>query len=667
MSEGISSAEFIRRSIEPSIQGKIDNSIRSAQREGREFDPNNKQDRFDAYLGRLEQIFTDKNPERQQRKIKIFKEKFVYPNVLIDKDNIPDSYFALQLKIARERGQGGDYQQAGIKEVKDIPLSMRREAGKIIYTDQKKRLDTWFDYLSSPDADVYDSWFKYYTLKSVVKLGNYDKEKKQFSKRTRDTTGIFPDLNREALAFTYDVIKKHHLQGVKEGDNDFKRLLESANFGKIYAYAIDKVTPASKENKEKIEGEWTKYDQGSDPTPLYESLQGHGTEWCIAGEEVAKKYLSQGDIYVYYSKDETNKNTIPRVAIRMENGQVTEVRGINSNQNMEANMIDIASEKYHQLPGGEKFDKKDHDMKLLTLIENKTNNNQELSKDELKFLYEIENKIEGFGYTDDPRIKEIKGVRDEMKDLTFIFDCRPDQISFTQKKALNSDIKFHKGDLYLSIFSLDELGEGLKFPEIITGNLKLPSLTSAEGLKLPETINGNLFLENLTSAKGLKFPKIINGSIKLDSLTSAEGLILPETINGNLFLPSLTSAEGLILPETINGTLFLGRLTSAEGLILPETINGSLSLENLTSAKGLKFPKTINGYIYLTNLTSAKGLVLPETINGNVILTSLTSTEGLILPETINGKLVLGSLTSAEKQSLKEKHPNIKIVYVQDI
>jgi hypothetical protein len=36
----------------------------------------------------------------------LFKKTFLYPTVLIDRDNIPDSYFALQIKLAKERGQG---------------------------------------------------------------------------------------------------------------------------------------------------------------------------------------------------------------------------------------------------------------------------------------------------------------------------------------------------------------------------------------------------------------------------------------------------------------------------------------------------------------------------------------------------------------------------------
>ena len=47
-------------------------------------------------------------------------------------------------------------------------------------------------------------------------------------------------------------------------------------------------------------------------------------------------------------------------------------------------------------------------MKLLTLIDKKVNNNIDLTVEELKFLYEIDDQIIGFGFKKDPRIEEIK-------------------------------------------------------------------------------------------------------------------------------------------------------------------------------------------------------------------------------------------------------------------
>ena len=61
---------------------------------------------------------------------------------------------------------------------------------------------------------------------------------------------------------------------------------------------------------------------------LYNSLQGYNTGWCTAGSrETAKEQLEEGDFYVYYSKDKNGNYTIPRLAIRMSEDEIAEIRG----------------------------------------------------------------------------------------------------------------------------------------------------------------------------------------------------------------------------------------------------------------------------------------------------------------------------------------------------
>jgi hypothetical protein len=560
--------------------------------------------------------------------------KYYYKEYVIKLEDIPESYFDNQKRIAREQGHGDI----------EITKEMRQQLTEVIITDQKSSLDKWVDYLSSEDA-AYPQWLKYFAFRNIVSMGDYDKEKKQFTKRSQDTVKPFPDLNREALAYVLDVInkkaKKENIDLSKfnlEEQQKFNQLLQSENFAKLYAWAIEKVTPASKEALTNTKGKWIKYKQGSDHMPLVESLQGHGTGWCTAGESTAQTQLQGGDFYVYYSEDEKGNPNIPRVAIRMQGNSIGEVRGIAPNQNLDPYVNDIVKQKLSEFPDGKLYEKKVSDMKQLTAIENKTNLNQELTKEELSFLYEIKSSINGFGFQKDPRIKEIQQGRSIKKDLAYALDCSKDQISITEKEALKGNIKFHYGGLSLS------------------------NLTSAEGLKLPESIGGGLFLDSLTSAEGLKLPESIGGVLYLNNLTSAEGLKLPESIGGSLYLDSLTSAEGLKLPESVGGGLFLDNLTSAKGLKLPESIGGSLFLKSLTSAEGLKLPESVGGGLFLDSLTSAEGLKLPESIGGDLFLKSLTSAEGLKLPESVGGDLFLNNLTSAEKDKLRKQYPNLRII-----
>jgi hypothetical protein len=443
-----------------------------------------------------------------------------------------------------------------------------------------------------------------------------------------------------------------------------RKRLASENFGKLYAFFQEhlKNLRLPLERLPITQGEWRVFKQGSDPKEVVKALQGFHTQWCIAGEGTAASYLSHSDLYIYFSQDAEGKNTIPRACIVYSKGRgITEVRGIMSDevskQHLDDYITPVVQEKLSEIPGGEKWQAQMEDMKRLASIHIKYKQRDALTKEDLRFLYEIDHKIQSTGYDKDPRIKEILSGRDIKEDLSIALNIPKEQISTTQEEALSGNIKYHYGDLDLSSLTS---AKGLKLPEHIGGSLDLRGLTSAKGLKLPERIGGTLDLRGLTSAKGLKLPEHIGGSLDLRGLTSAKGLKLPEHIGGSLDLRGLTSAKGLKLPEHIGGSLDLSSLTSAEGLKLPERIDGELYLNSLTSAKGLKLPERIGGTLDLRGLTSAKGLKLPEHIGGYLYLNSLTSAEGLKLPEHIGGDIYLSSLTLAEKEELRKKYPHLR-------
>ena len=582
------------------------------------------EEKIRKYISRLEHVH--ELSKKSKHSLELLK-KFYYDKYLIKE--LPESYINLQKKIAREEGHGDIFVS---DEMKEKMLNQVRK-------DQKSTIDLWIDYFMSEDA-MYPTWFKVYAFKGMLGLSTFNKEKQEFGKRTDKTTSSFIDLNMEALSKVYDILKGEIGEN-NLTDEELEILSKGDSFKKLYTYYFTNQDSKIIDNDE-TEGIWIKYDMGSDYMPLWESLQGKNTGWCTAGKETAKTQLAGGDFYVYCTKDENGEYKNPRIAIRMNGkNEIGEVRGTSKNQNLESNMEPILDKKLEEFPDKDKYKKKVHDMKFLTLIEEKQKNNLELSLDDLKFLYEVDSKIEGFGYQDDPRIKEIISKRDKRKDIAFVYGINEDEVALSQT----------------------EWEENKDRIKVYYGTLNLNSLTSAEGLVLPDIINGGLYLDRLTSAKGLVLPNTIEGCLSLSGLTSAEGLELPNTMNGYLYLDRLTSAKGLKLPDTINGSLYLKGLTSAEGLVLPNIINGDLNLSGLTSAKGLKLPDTINGSLYLDSLTSAKGLVLPNTIDGCLSLRGLISAEGLVLPDTINGSLDLDSLTSAKGLVL----PNTIKVYLYNL
>ncbi len=420
------------------------------------------------YLDRLESLVLD--PEKKQKKKTVdgesrpramsllremVMEKYVRPN----KEKMAENAARVEERAARTLGIDAQYGQEELAE-----------RGEIAVTDVEKSLDGWISYLSDAN-EPYPTWFRYYAFRNVLDLGDYDKDKGEFTKRSPGTVRLFPDIDRGALAYVEQMIeaekdpemfeklrkiqKANALQNIPEDQLITKEKV--ANFAKLsfakqYAEGIKQSGEITPEMRQETRGEWKKYQKDTDPTALWSSLQNKGTAWCTKGFGTAQTQLKGGDFYVYYTLDKQGKPTIPRIAIRMQGKDIGEVRGVADNdQNLEGNMVDIAQKKMSEFPGAEKYVKKSADMKFLTQIDKKTQNNEELNKDELTFLYEIDQPIHGFGYKDDPRVKEIRDGRNQEKDMSIIFDCDPNQIAHNQDEA-NENTKAYVGELFPNIF-----------------------------------------------------------------------------------------------------------------------------------------------------------------------------------------------------------------------
>ena len=580
-----------------------------------------KRERLLNYFNRLEKIHKRVSESKNKSDEKLLK-GFYYDLYVIKPEDIPESYFQNQVKLARERGYGN---------IELTNEDKKRMTDQVI-EDQKHSLDKWIEYfLYDEESKSYEMWEKYWVFQGLQNLGKYDKKTYKFSKRDKTTVYPFPPVEREFIFTTLHLMEDYIKD--KKGDEEIKSALGSGNFKILYEYVIKQSMLKDKLQSNTTSGKWVKYEQGSDYNILRDSLQGYYTGWCTAaGENFAKSQLAGGDFYVYYSFDNNGEAKIPRIAIRMDGkNKIGEIRGIADRQNMEPEMMPILEEKLKEFPDRDKYLKKEHDMKLLTLIDKKINNNIELTLDELKFLYEINSKIEGFGYKKDPRIDEIKKKRKIKKDYALIFDVKEEEVALSQEEWKQNPNKFKilDSDLYLRHLVKPN---GLVLPHHINGSLSLSNLTSAEGLVLPQSVGGDLHLWSLTSAEGLVLPQDFSGNLYLSNLTSAEDLVLPQSVGGNLDLRSLDSAVGLVLPQSVGGNLFLDNLTSAEGLVLPQNIGGNLDLRSLDSAVGLVLSQSVGGNLFLDNLTSAEGLVLPQNVGGNLDLWYLTSAEGLILP-----------------------------------
>ena len=372
---------------------------------------------------------TNENPEFIEAEIN---------DLLITEADVPPSYYDLQKRIARERGYG------------DMEITDELEEKiKTLQNDQAESLMKWSEYLRSDgNGHIYPDWFKVYVWESLKKMGEFDREKGKFKKRTKSTTAPWPELNAEALVYVWGKINHGVVKGNAVDDEKLANLLNNGNFSTLYAHALHEaetggITP---ELREITEGRWVKYDQtqSSDYSDSYEedgeytddafvdadndtamslsqSLYGKRTGWCTAHGGTAADQLRKGDFYVYYTLDDQGNYTIPRIAIRMEWGVVAEVRGIESGQNLESNMIDIVVEKLKTLPGGDEYFEKVENMKRLTEIDERVKGGGELTADDIIFL-RFSGEIKGFGHYEDPRIEESLQGRSLDDDLDLVLD-----------------------------------------------------------------------------------------------------------------------------------------------------------------------------------------------------------------------------------------------------
>ena len=114
-----------------------------------------------------------------------------HKDYVIRPEDVPESAFLLEQRIARQHGHG------------DIPLTEEYKEDKRaeIVTNQEASLDRWLDYLTSDDA-LYPTWAKYWSFTSMTKMGKFEKkletdpdgtehEMARFATRTADTTAPF--------------------------------------------------------------------------------------------------------------------------------------------------------------------------------------------------------------------------------------------------------------------------------------------------------------------------------------------------------------------------------------------------------------------------------------------------------------------------------------------
>ena len=398
----------------------VNSSFEKARKQKEKLPGKNNERRNFAYLSRLDNM-VEKHGDALEQKLWAASAE----NLVMDYEDIPDAYWRQQEQILRDNGQG-----------RELSRNEKETLAEDLIEKQRESINTWSNYLGDKDCP-YPLWFKVYAFDGVSKMGLINKETKEFEKRDKSTVASFPILNPEVLAKVYRNINEFY--GVDKEDwlaqhpDDEKlvSLVKSGNFPKLYAKELfeTKTIIKTPEKPEDIEGDWFTYQLG-DEDELAKTAEGTG--WCIADPNVAHNYLEYGN-YGHSRNEETDEESSSKAefiifklkapnspdgystngvaSIRLDpDGKVTEVSGLNEGQAIEDSLIPTVKEKVLSLPGGKEFLQKFEDKQTLIKLDHKLQKGEDLTKEELSFLYELDRPIATLDTynNQDPRIKELR-------------------------------------------------------------------------------------------------------------------------------------------------------------------------------------------------------------------------------------------------------------------
>ena len=398
----------------------VNSSFEKARKQNEKLPGKNNERRNFAYLSRLNNM-VEKHGDALEQKLWAASAE----NLVMDYEDIPDAYWKQQEQILRDNGQG-----------RELSRDEKEKLAEDLIEKQRESINTWSNYLGDKDCP-YPLWFKVYAFDGVSKMGLINKETKEFEKRDKSTVASFPTLDPEVLAKVYRNINEFY--GVDKEDwlaqhpDDEKlvSLVKSGNFPKLYAKELfeTKTIIKTPEKPEDIEGDWFTYQLG-DEDELAKAAEGTG--WCIADPNVAHNYLEYGNYghsrnegideesnskakFIIFKLKAPNSldgySTNGVASIRLDpDGKVTEVSGLNEGQAIEDSLIPTVKEKVLSLPGGKEFLQKFEDKQTLIKLDHKLQKGEDLTKEELSFLYELDRPIANLDtYNDeDPRITELK-------------------------------------------------------------------------------------------------------------------------------------------------------------------------------------------------------------------------------------------------------------------
>ncbi len=407
--------------FESKYKNIVESSFNKARNNKEKLPGKNNERRNFAYLSRLDRMI-EKHGDAIEQKLWAASAE----NLVMDYEDIPEAYWKQQEQILRDNGQG-----------RELSRYEKEILAEDLIDKQRQSITSWTNYLGDKNCP-YPLWFKVYAFDGISKMSNtLNLDDVDYNRRDNTTALSFPKLNAEILAKVYRQINdfygvdKENWLAQHSDDEKLVSLVKSANFPKLYAKELvdTKVILKTPERTEDVHGDWFEYKLGDEEEIA--SLA-EGTRWCVVDPNVAHNYLVYGEYghskstgsdkesnskakFIIFRLEDPNSPGVyasnGSASIRLDpNGIVDEVSGLNDGQAVEDALVPIVKKKALSLPGGEKYLQKFDDKQALIRLDKKMEKGEDLTKEELSFLYELDRPIATLDTynEEDPRIPELK-------------------------------------------------------------------------------------------------------------------------------------------------------------------------------------------------------------------------------------------------------------------
>ena len=285
-----------------------------------------------------------------------------------------------------------------------------------------------------------------------------------------------------------------------------------------------------------VEGTWREYNPSDK-----ESIMRYTSIW---NHYIERANENNNRVFIYYSVNENDSYSIPRLCIIVnEKNEIIDILGRDSSLNVEFGMLKTLKNKAKRFSNYDNLEFQINILERVSLINKKLDALEELTKEEIDFLFEIECEFDNsLLFHSDNRIYKIRDKANIKKCFAKYYDCLEEEVAVGESE-LNSNTKVL---VCFDGFTIND--SNCLYPnfKVVYGNLYAPKLENGLGLFSLEQVIGSANFDSLTNSCGfenlrfvrdkVRFPKLKDFSHINQELLSSPSIEYPDDIDPKKYI-----------------------------------------------------------------------------------------------------------------------------------